>query len=69
MLGQPQFSLNQMVTFNHNGTTKIGKVFIIDKWGTFFDDSDVCYDIMVVDENCLYKHINERALSEYIVID
>lgn len=32
---------------------------IIDAFGTFEDNSDVSYDIMVAEENCLYKHIRE----------
>lgn len=38
-------------------------IYIIDKYGTFEDNSDVSYDILVKEENCLYKHINERLIE------
>ena len=64
MLGNPKYKLGDIVRFNiicdGNKLQKEGYIYIIDPNGTFFDDSDVSYDIMVEDENCLYKHINER---------
>jgi hypothetical protein len=33
----------------------------MNKYGTFFDESDVSYDIMV--EDALYKHINEKNVK------
>ena len=35
------------------GETKVGVVFVVDAYGTFFDDSDASYDIMVEKENML----------------
>lgn len=65
MIGKPKFKLNEIVKFQlTNDIQKIGKVYIIDKYGTFFDKSDVSYDIMVEEENCLYKHINEKYIIE-----
>lgn len=60
MKGYPKFEYNQKVQFNFNNAVKEGYIYIIDKYGTFEDNSDVSYDIMVESENCLYKHINER---------
>lgn len=45
-----------------------GKVYIIDRYGTFFDNSDVSYDVMVesgdypTEYPCLFKHINEKLI-------
>lgn len=68
MLGKPKFEYGQKVRFtitdqNGNSIEKIGTIEIIDRYGTFFDTSDVSYDILVEDENCLYKHITERKLQ------
>lgn len=68
MIGKPKFEYGQKVRFvisdqNGNSIEKIGTIEIIDRYGTFFDTSDVSYDILVEDENCLYKHITERIVE------
>lgn len=68
MIGKPKFEYGQMVRFtisdqDGNSIEKIGTIEIIDRYGTFFDTSDVSYDILVEDENCLYKHITERIVE------
>lgn len=68
MLGKPKFEYGQKVRLtisdqNGNSIEKIGTIEIIDRHGTFFDTSDVSYDILVEDENCLYKHITERIVE------
>lgn len=60
MIGKPKHKVGDTVSFSFQGETKHGTVFIVDKYGTFFDKSDVSYDIMV--EGTLYKHINEKLL-------
>ena len=66
MIGKPKFKLNDTVAFtcNGNGETKTGTVFTVDRFGTFFCKADVCYDVMVESENCLYKHIEEKYVSK-----
>jgi len=60
MLGKPKYKENDLVRFEFGKDVyKIGTIYIVDKFGTFEDDSDVSYDIMVESENCLYKHIRE----------
>lgn len=65
MKGKPKYNLNNLVKFEIDGEIKEGTVYIIDEYGTFEDDSDVSYDILVKNEkeNCLYKHINEKYLK------
>lgn len=63
MIGKPKYNYKDNVKFEIDGEMKHGQVYIIDKYGTFFDDSDVCYDILVESENMLYKHVNERFVS------
>ena len=72
MLGKPKYKYNDTVSFkikdNDTEYTLIGYVYIIDKYGTFFDNSDVSYDIMVDSGNfpmsypCLFKHIREDEI-------
>lgn len=62
MKGNPKYQYGNLVKFELNGEIKEGTVYIIDKYGTFEDDSDVSYDILVGNENCLYKHINEKYI-------
>lgn len=59
MKGNPKFEYGQEVKFKCDDEEKVGKIYIIDKYGTFEDPSDVSYDIMVESENCLYKHWRE----------
>lgn len=60
MLGKPKFKEGSLVRFQFGKDDyKIGTIYIVDKFGTFEDNSDVSYDIMVESENCLYKHIRE----------
>lgn len=61
MLGFPKFKENDRVLFKFTEEErKEGVIYIVDKFGTFEDKSDVSYDIYVEDENMLYKHINEK---------
>lgn len=68
MLGKPKYKVGDEVlfeiTYNDEKLTLEGKVEIIDSYGTFFDKSDVSYDIMVEDFDnkgkCLCKHIPEK---------
>lgn len=62
MLGKPKYKRGNKVLFKCADKEKVGYIEIVDKWGTFFDKSDVCYDIMVKEENCLYKHFNEKDI-------
>lgn len=63
MKGNPKYQYGNLVKFELNGEIKEGTIYIIDKYGTFEDDSDVSYDILVGNENCLYKHINEKYIK------
>ena len=65
MLGKPKYNYKDVVQFEINGNIKVGVIEIIDSHGTFFDDSDVSYDVLVTEgeEKCLYKHINERLVT------
>ena len=62
MKGHPKYQYGNLVKFELNGEIKEGTIYIIDKYGTFEDDSNVSYDILVGNENCLYKHINEKYI-------
>ena len=47
----------------------VGSVYIVDKYGTFEDESDVSYDIMVEESPlhnntpCLFKHLREDRVE------
>ena len=67
MIGKPKYKGNDKVEFEfaENDVHK-GVVWTVDKYGTFFDKSDVSYDIFVEEENTLYKHINEKYVKRKI---
>jgi len=69
MIGKPKYKIDDTVTFILDNKEWTGKIYIIDPYGTFEDDSDVSYDIMVDnwgdnnDQECLFKHINEQLIK------
>lgn len=62
MIGKPKHKVGDKVSFQFQEETKHGTICFVDKYGTFFDESDVSYDIMV--EDTLYKHINEKKCKK-----
>lgn len=63
MKGQPKYNYGDKVSFIINNEMIIGEIYIIDKYGTFENDSDVSYDVFSTEKNCLYKHITESLLK------
>lgn len=64
MIGHPKYDVDDKVKFKLDEDYIVGKVYIVDRWGTFWDDSDVSYDIMDEQHNILYKHISERNVED-----
>lgn len=66
MIGHPKYTRGDIVRFKIGDVEKEGTICIIDEFGTFFYDGDVCYDIMVNETpvNMFYKHIPEHAIIE-----
>lgn len=69
MKGNPKYKINDLVEFNFDGTKLQGNIYIIDKYGTFDNPTDVSYDIMVKScpkhpNGCLYKHITETEIID-----
>lgn len=51
------YKVGDAVTFECNGKTKSGNVFIVDAHGTFERPDVISYDILSEKENMIYKHI------------
>lgn len=66
MIGKPKYKVDDKVEFTIYDETRVGVIYVVDKYGTFFDKSDVSYDIYVEEENMLYKHINEKYVKRKI---
>lgn len=76
MLGKPKFNCKDIVTFKLDDKEYTGEIWIVDKYGTWDDPSDVSYDILVKDafkegdeqyrsnknNDCLFKHITEKLI-------
>lgn len=68
MIGKPKFKYKDVVEFKYNGEKIVGTVEIIDSYGTYFDKSDVSYDIMCDDykgQQMFFKHVTERLVKKY----
>lgn len=66
MIGHPKFTYDDIVDFKFNDTIKTGKIEIVDAYGTFEQNAEPSYDILIEDENTLYKHIVESLVSKHI---
>lgn len=67
MIGKPKYKENNKVEFTiYENEVRKGVIYVVDKYGTFFDKSDVSYDIYVAEENTLYKHVNEKHVKRKI---
>lgn len=66
MVGHPKYDYGDTVSFKIGTEVFTGTVEIIDSYGTFFDNSDVSYDVMcnVSGQATLFKHINEKWLID-----
>lgn len=76
MIGKPKYNCKDIVKFKLQDKEYVGEVWIVDKYGTWDDSSDVSYDILVEDafkegdehykpgkdNSCLFKHINESLI-------
>lgn len=74
MLGKPKFKLDDKVKFDikykDKTYTLFGTIYIIDAYGTFEQNEEVSYDIMVkegdfpIELPCLFKHIRESEVEK-----
>ena len=76
MIGKPKYNCTDFVKFKLQDKEYVGEVWIVDKYGTWEDPSDVSYDILVEDafkegdehykpgkdNSCLFKHISESLV-------
>lgn len=62
MLGKPKYNHDEEVKFKLENKEYIGKVYIIDEYGTFEQSEEPSYDVKVESNNTLYKHIRESML-------
>ena len=64
--GHPKYSIDDIVTFEYYGETLTGKIGIVDAYGTFGQNEEPSYDIMVDDASSgtLYKHVRESWIVE-----
>ena len=66
MKGSPKYKIGDKVhfelTIDGKKYSEDGEVIVVDKYGTFEDDSDVSYDIKLEDGSW-WKHINEKYVS------
>ena len=53
------YDYDDEVTFKICDNIKTGTIIVVDKYGTFEQNEEPSYDILVKDENVLYKHIRQ----------
>lgn len=62
MLGYPKYKINDRVKFKVNNEIKIGRIYIVDAYGTVAQEKEPSYDIFVEEDNTLYKHFEESLV-------
>jgi hypothetical protein len=62
MKGKPMYQKGNYVTFSIKDEKKVGKICIVDAYGTFEQTEEASYDILVDEEQCLYKYIRESKV-------
>lgn len=68
MIGKPKFKYGDVVEFMYNNEKIVGTVEIIDKYGTYFDKTNVSYDIMCDNykgQPMFFKHVREDGVKKY----
>ena len=69
MLGQPKYEKYDIVRFKFSPTEELeGFIEIIDAYGTFEQNEEPSYDILITEKEGrgLYKHIRESRIIEKI---
>ena len=67
-LGKPKYKIDDEVGFYLDDKYFKGKVYIVDKWGTFEQNEEPSYDVMIEDfgkkgNSCLVKHVRESLIK------
>ncbi len=65
--GRPRYHREDVVRIKWDDTEKIGKVCTVDAFGTFEQSEEPSYDILVEEDNCLYKHICESDVLGKVI--
>ena len=64
MVGKPKYKVGDTVSFKFRDTVLTGQIYIVDKYGTFEQNEEPSYDIMVTEQfNGLHKHYRESELT------
>ena len=64
-LGCPRYLIGDLVKFNIDDETIEGRISIIDAYGTYEQQDEPSYDILVRGKDgtkCLYKHVRESII-------
>ncbi|MGN1147763.1 MAG: hypothetical protein ACI4TB_05030 [Lachnospiraceae bacterium] len=64
LIDPPKFKRGDSVRFPCRGQILVGTIEIVDAYGTFEQDEEPSYDILVggTEKDCLYKHIRESEI-------
>lgn len=67
ILGRPRYTCGDVVRFRWGiDGEKTGTICIVDAHGTFEQNREPSYDILVEEEKCLFKHICESEIIEKV---
>jgi hypothetical protein len=59
MIGKPKYTYGDQVKISYYGKETVGTIVIVDAYGTFEQNDEPSYDVMIEAENTVWKHVNE----------
>ena len=69
MLGHPKYTYKDKVRFKFRNLTLVGSIVVVDSYGTWEQNEEPSYDLVVDMNNTLYKHIRESSVVEKVSDD
>lgn len=64
MLGKPKFKFGDVVKFALGNEVIVGKIQVVDGYGTLFQNKEPSYDVYREENNTLYKHVEESLIEK-----
>ena len=66
MVGKPKYTRGDKVKIVYYEEVKYGTIEIVDAYGTFEQNEEPSYDVMIEAENAIWKHVRESWIVDLV---